>query len=354
MNDLIRKDIIPLKPYQTHVIEGNVKLDANENPFPWPEGMKEELFSKQIEFNRYPDGEARQLRESISSYNSVRAEEVLVGNGSDELIQLILNTFGGRDRALLIHPPTFAMYEAAAVITGTAVVEVPLLEGAQLDTERIIKNCSEDSRIKVVIICNPNNPTGTLFPRESILDIVKNTNALVVVDEAYYEFSGETLLDEINNYPNLLIMRTFSKAFGMAALRLGYVIGNTDLINCLNKVRQPFNVNTFSQLAGITALKYQVQYKAQIEIIKNEIILLSANIDRIPCITVLPTRANFLLCRAHDADRWAQELSMIGYSVRYLGELSGLGKCLRISSGTPEQNRAFWQAMINIIRESYK
>ena len=170
MKQYIRQDIVSLRPYEAHVIEGNIKLDANENPFPWPEGMKESLFSREFAFNRYPDGKAQSLRDEIAKYNGVRAEELLLGNGSDELIQIILHTFGGRGRSLMIHPPTFSMYAAAAAITGTSLVEVPLLGGTKLDLNTMLEKCFSDENIKIIIVCNPNNPTGALFPdRKSVV-----------------------------------------------------------------------------------------------------------------------------------------------------------------------------------------
>jgi histidinol-phosphate aminotransferase len=347
----MRQDIAFLKPYEAHVVEGNMKMDANENPFPWPQGMREELFAAGTAFNRYPDGQAKELRKALSSYNGVKDDEVLIGNGSDELIQIILHTFGGEGRKLMIHPPTFSMYAAAAAITSTEVLEVPLVNGTGLDVETMVRHCKTDSAIKVTIICNPNNPTGTLYTREEMLQIVQNTQGLVIIDEAYAEFSGESMIDLINDYPNLLIMRTFSKAFGMAALRLGYVIGNSELIACLNKVRQPFNVNSFSQQAGIIALKYAADYREQVEMIKKEIQMLYNELNKVDGIAVLPTRANFLLFQPKDPDRWAKELSVQGFTVRNLGELPGLGKSLRMSSGTPEENKKFLQAVRMIAAE---
>jgi histidinol-phosphate aminotransferase len=346
---LIREDLSFLQPYQTRVIAGNIRMDANENPFPWPVGMKEELLAQKIAFNRYPDGEARALREAIAAYNRVEAEEVLVGNGSDELIQIILQTFGGRGRALMIHPPTFSMYQAAAAITATSLVEVPLKNGTKLDLEGMLKALADDERIKVIIICNPNNPTGSLFPRQEILSLVQNTEALVIVDEAYFEFAGETLIDVIRDYPNILIMRTFSKAFGMAALRLGYVIGCRELIRDLNRVRQPFNVNSFSQQAGVLALKYLSAYQSQIAILKNEIQALYAELAQIPNIKVLPTRANFMLIQSPAARALSEKLSLAGFTTRYLGNLKGVGESFRLSAALPEENRAFLQAFKEIV-----
>ena len=349
---LLREDLRLLQPYQTHVVAGNVRMDCNENPFCWPEGMREELFAREIAFNRYPDGEARALREAIAAYNRVEAEEVLVGNGSDELIQIILQTFGGRGRALMIHPPTFAMYQAAAAITATSLVEVPLISGTKLDLEGMLKALAENERIKVIIICNPNNPTGSLFPREEILRLVQNTEALVIVDEAYFEFSGETLIDVIRDYPNILIMRTFSKAFGMAALRLGYVVGCRELITDLNRVRQPFNVNAFSQQAGILALKYLSAYQSQIQVLKNEIQGLYAELAQIPNIQVLPTHANFLLVHSPAARIISEKLNQAGFTTRYLANPKGVGESFRLSAALPEENRAFLQVLKEIVINS--
>lgn len=351
MRQYMRQDIVSLKPYEAHVIEGNIKLDANENPFPWPEGVRRELFSAKFHFNRYPDFKAWSLKNAIAGYLKVLPEEILAGNGSDELIQIILHTFGGRGRSLMIHPPTFGMYAAAAAVTGTSLTEVPLLAGVKLDLDTMLEKCSRDESIKIIIICNPNNPTGALFPQSQILNLVRKSKALVVIDEAYAEFAGESLIREINNYPNILIMRTFSKAFGMAALRLGYVLGNKELIDCLNKVRQPFNVNSFSQEAGITALKYASEYKKQIEIIKNETNLLYNGLSKMPDFRVLPSSANFLLFQPPKPDIWAEELSAQGLSVRNLGDLPGLGRSLRVSSGLPEENRVFLQAVRNIAQK---
>lgn len=349
MSILIRPDIASLKPYESHVIEGNIKMDANENPFPWPEGMREELLNSKIDFNRYPDGEGTELREVIAAYNGINKEEVLVGNGSDELIQLVLQTFGGRDRALMIHPPTFSMYRAGAMITGTPVIEIPLLDGTGLDGENILRVSEEDNRQKVIILCNPNNPTGAIFPRKEILRIVQNTKDLVIVDEAYFEFSKETLIDQINEYSNLLVMRTFSKAFGMAALRIGYVAGNRGLITSLNKVRQPYNVNSFSQKAGVIALKYVSPFKSQVEILIKETQNLYNELNKVQGFTVLPTKANFLLVKYQDAEYLTRELSLRGFSVRYFRQLPGLGEAFRMSAGTPEENKAFLETVKDII-----
>ena len=352
MERFLRPEIISLRPYESVAIPGNIKMDANENPFPWPQGMKEELFASGLEFNRYPDGMAAELRESIAAYAGAERENILVGNGSDEIIQILLNTFAGPGRTMLIHPPTFSMYAAAARITGTEVAEVPLLEGVKLDLSKMLQACADDQSIKIIIICNPNNPTGAEFAREDILQLLKNTDSLVLVDEAYAEFSDESMLPLINEYPNLLVMRTFSKAFGMAALRLGYMAANSELIGYLNRVRQPFNVNSFSQKAGIIALKYLNDYQEQIKIIKNEVELLYNGLKAIPQFTVLPTKANFVLVQTEQAQDIVGKLSKRGYSVRNLGQLPGLGACFRLSTALPQENREFLQVIYELAENS--
>jgi histidinol-phosphate aminotransferase len=343
----VRPEVRQLVPYQSKHLPDCIKLDANENPFPWPAGMSEQLSSEQLLFNRYPDGMAQDLKKAIAKYTETRSEGVLVGNGSDELIQLILLTFGGLGKKVIIHPPTFSMYQIAARLTETSVVQVPLLNGLNLDTEEMLKAALFPDA-HVMIICNPNNPTGSLFAREEILRLVRESGKIVVVDEAYAEFSGQTLIPEIDNYPNLVIMRTFSKAFGMAGLRLGYLLGQPETISLINRVRQPFNVNSFSQRVGILALGYVEEYLAQIKKIKTETQKLYLGLTQIPNIVVYPTKANFILFKPVDPDGWTEKLLKRGFLVRNMGDLPALGKCLRISAGLPEENEGFLRAIREI------
>ncbi|MDR3586092.1 MAG: histidinol-phosphate transaminase [Desulfosporosinus sp.] len=349
--NFVRSEVLQLVPYEAKHMPECIKLDANENPFPWPVGMREELFSAKLMFNRYPDGMAQDLKKAIATYTKIPMEGILVGNGSDELIQLILLTFGGLGKAVVIHPPTFGMYQISAHLTDTTVVEVPLINGLDLDTEQMLKaTLSPDAH--VVIICNPNNPTGTQFPREEVLQLVRESGKIVVVDEAYAEFSEESLISEIENYPNLVILRTFSKSFGMAGLRLGYLLGQAETIALINRVRPPFNVNLFSQKAGILALGYLSQYQEQIQCLKAETQKLYEGLTQVPDVVVYPTKANFILFKPGDPDRWAAELLKRGFLVRNMGALPILGKCLRISAGLPEDNEGFIRAIREISIDS--
>jgi len=343
----VRPTIRQLVPYETKHMTEYIKLDANENPFPWPAGMREALFREKLEFNRYPDVMGQDIKTRIAKYTATSPEGILIGNGSDELIQLILLTFGGSGKSLIIHPPTFAMYQISARLTDTTVVQVPLLNGLDLDTEQMLK-AAQVPEAHIIIVCNPNNPTGSLFPREEILRLVRESGKIVVVDEAYAEFSEETLIPEIKNYPNLVIMRTFSKAFGMAGLRLGYLLGQPKTIALINKVRAPFNVSSFSQRAGILAMDYLNDFQDQIQQIKAEMQKLQEALNLVPNLTVYPTRANFILLKPEDSDRWASELLKRGFLVRNMGLLPSLGKCLRISAGLPEENEEFIRAVREI------
>lgn len=344
---LVRPEVRQLIPYETKHLPECIKLDANENPFPWPAGMLESLYTEKPAFNRYPDGMGGDLRNAIGTYTNTSPEGILIGNGSDELIQLIFLTFGGLGKSVIIHPPTFGMYQIYARLTDTTVVPVPLLKGLDLDTETMLE-VAKSPEANVIIVCNPNNPTGSLFPREEILRLVRESGKIVVVDEAYAEFSEETLIPEIPNYPNLVILRTFSKSFGMAGLRLGYLLGQTETIALINKVRPPFNVNSFSQKAGILALGYLGEYQAQIQQIKEETDKLQEGLNNLPDVVVYPTRANFILFKPEDPDGWADELLKRGFLVRNMGVLPVLGKCLRISAGLPEENEGFLRAIREI------
>lgn len=341
---LARPEILTLKPYTGKLYPRAVKLDANENPFPWPPGMQEELFRAELFFNRYPDGAAHELKKALAHYTGVALEGILTGNGSDELIQLILTVFGGKGRTVALHPPTFVMYEAAARVTGTQVEGVPLQNGLELNVEGMLK-AAKDPTTQVMILCSPNNPTGSLFAKEEILEIVRESGKIVVVDEAYAEFAGKSLADEVSRYPNLLVMRTFSKAFGLAGLRLGYLLGQIQIIDLLNRARQPFNVNTFTQKAGTIALSYWQEYKKQIEIIQNEIQKIFRGLNEIPGIRAYPTAANFVLFQYSDPDRLAGELLERGFLVRNLGAIPVLGPSLRVSTGLPQENEAFLTAV---------
>ena len=347
LKERVKPEILDMQAYQTKIIPDAVKLDANENPFPWTEAMKAQVMAQNTPFHRYPDGSADELKKAIANYTGVEPSGILTGNGGDELIQLILTTFGGQGRGLVLHPPTFSMYYAAAKLTGTEVFDVPLGDEGELDLSNMLDVGKRDD-VGVILVCNPNNPTGNLYAREDILRLIKETGKIVVVDEAYVEFSQLSMLSELENYPNLIILRTFSKAFGMAGLRLGYLLGQPEAIELLNRARQPFNVNSFTQKAGVVALQYVDQFFAQVGTIKAEIEKIYQALNQIPGLKVYPTYSNFVLFKPEDADRWHDELLKRGFLVRNMGNLPVFGKCLRISAGRPEENEGLIKAIKDI------
>ncbi|MDR1070410.1 MAG: histidinol-phosphate transaminase [Gracilibacteraceae bacterium] len=349
LTERLRPNIRALTPYSPGAARGGIRLDASENPFPWPEGLAAEIAAG-LEPNRYPDGAATALREALAARFGLRREEIIAGNGSDELITLVLQTFGGPGRALLIQPPAFGVYAIAAAVTDTPLLEAPLAaEGQALDLDKMLALCRENP-IAVIIVCNPNNPTGALFPREEIERLLRESGALVVVDEAYGEFAGAeaSMLPFIHEYQNLLIMKTFSKAFGMAALRLGYICGPAEAVAMLDRARQTFNVNSFTQKAGLAVLRRAAAYEEQVAVLRAETERLYLGLKALPGLKVWPTRANFVLFRPRDAAGWCEALGARGFTVRLLERLPGLGSCLRVSAGTPEETGSFLRAAASI------
>ncbi len=347
--ELMQAAIRDFKPYEAKEYPGVIKLDANENPFPWPEGLKEEIAAR-VKFNRYPDPEARALRQKISAYTGVEMPNIMVGNGSDELIQILMLAFGGIGTKNVVATPTFTMYSLATAYTGGEIAEVPLVNGDTLDTAGLIE-AARDERARLVIICNPNNPTGNSFPLAEIRQVLECTDKLVVVDEAYFEFSGSTLTGELGRYPNLVILRTFSKAFGMAGLRIGYLLAGSPVINVLQRVRQPYNSNSYSQAAGALALDYLPQFQAQVREILAERDKLMEYLLGLDLERVYASDANFILFKPKSgaAEIHAKLLAQ-KVLVRYMGYLPVAGETLRVSPGLPEENESFITALNAVLK----
>ncbi|HWJ03766.1 MAG TPA: histidinol-phosphate transaminase [Verrucomicrobiae bacterium] len=344
LDKLIQPAIRDFKPYEAKNYPGVIKLDANENPFAWPEGLKERILD-QVGFNRYPDPEAKNLRDKISGYTGVYFDNIMVGNGSDELIQMLLMAFGGVGTKTVVATPTFTMYSLATRYTGGQVVEVPLTNGDTLNVEGMLQ-AAADPAVRLVIICNPNNPTGNAFPLADIKRVIEGTDKLVIVDEAYFEFAGNTLAGELNSYPNLVVLRTFSKAFGMAGLRIGYLMAGLPVINVLQRVRQPYNSNTFSQMAGVCALEFLPQFQNQVEQILAERDRLLSFLQGLKLERVYATDANFILFKPVGlAQQLFQRLLEEKVLIRYMGKLPVVGETLRVSVGLHAENSQFIETL---------
>jgi histidinol-phosphate aminotransferase len=354
MNNLIerwvRPEIRALSAYHVADAEGLVKLDAMENPYAWPEELRDEWTSllRATDVNRYPDPAARALAERLRSGFGIPGDAgLLMGNGSDEIIQLLALTVGGPGRVLLSVEPGFVMYRMTAVFTGTEYRAVSLrADDFSLDEQAVLE-AVERYQPALLFLAYPNNPTGNLFDAAAIRRIIQASPGLVVVDEAYAPFTDESFLPRVLDYPNLLVMRTLSK-MGLAGLRLGYIVGAADLIGELNKVRMPYNINVLTQAAAELALAHRSVLDQQTGLIRAERAVLSAQLRALPGLRVFDSQANFVLvrCPGGRAAELFDGIRRQGVLVKNLhGSHPLLAHCLRVTVGKPEENRAFMQAL---------
>ncbi|MBC7104961.1 MAG: histidinol-phosphate transaminase [Firmicutes bacterium] len=351
VEELARPDLADLVPYEPHRWEpGLIKLDANENPYDFPAEVLAGLFAgvDGQTFNRYPDPAAGELRADLARYVGVRPEGVLVGNGSDEMILNLFLAFatGG---SVAIATPTFGMYAVHARIAGAVPVAVPRRAGDfAADMATHLRRAREDG-VRVTVLCSPNNPTGNATPPEEVAELAAAARGLVVVDEAYGEFGGRSCLPLLAEHPNLVVLKSFSKSFGLAGLRVGYLVARPEVVAQVLKVKQPFNVNTFSQMAARAVLRHLPLFYERIDAIRREREVLRAAMAEIPGVTVHPSEANFLLFRTPlPAGEVHRALMRRGVLVRLLDgpDLPGY---LRVTVGRPEENRAFLAALRDVM-----
>jgi histidinol-phosphate aminotransferase len=316
-----------------------VKLDANEHPYALPGAIREVVLQAlaAVPVNRYPDPRAEGLRRTLAPTLDVTPEMLLLGNGSDELVQMVLMACGTPGAAVLTPTPTFAMYGLGARMLDQRAVEVPLTATWGLDTPRLLEAIARE-RPRVTFLATPNNPTANCFDAEAVRQLIEAVPGVIIIDEAYYEFSGRTVLPLLPSYPHLLVFRTLSKV-GMAGLRVGILVGNPEIVEEINKVRLPYNLNAYSQVAAQVILQHWELLVPELRAIIAERERLSAALARIPGVEVFPSQANFLLVRLEGgaAKVW-EALGRQGILVRYFPGSSALQDCLRITVGTPPEN----------------
>ena len=336
--DLIRPEIRALAAYHVAPAEGMVKLDAMENPYPLPPALRRELAQAlaAVDLNRYPDPAAPKLREMLARKMGVPAGmEILLGNGSDDLIQVLALALA-RPGAVMMYPaPTFVMYSMNAVFSGMRAVPVPLAEDFSFDADAFVERMRAE-KPALVFLAYPNNPTGVLYPEADIVRVIQACTGLVVVDEAYHVFAGKSFMPRLPEFPNLLVLRTVSK-LGLAGIRLGYLAGRPEWIAELNKVRQVYNVNVLTHAAALFVLERLEVLEEQAAMIRKDREELKKELARLEGMEVFPSAANFLLVRVPDAVRTYEALRRQGVLVRNLHP--GLKNCLRITVGTPDENR---------------
>lgn len=340
---LIKPALRKLKAYAVDESPVRIKLDAMENPFPLPDEIREEIAeaAKAALINRYPDPSATKLKESIADFWGIGTQRMVLGNGSDELIQTIILAFGG---PVLVPTPAFSIYGIVAKTLAQDVVTVPLGRNFTLDANKMLKK-EKEVRARIIFIDSPNNPTGTRFEEEAILKILNNSNAAVVIDEAYFSFSGKSFLPLLKNYPNMIILRTLSK-IGFAGLRIGILTASPKVIEHLNKIRLPYNINTLSQEAAIVALKRKDVLNRQTSLLISARQRLYNALSQIKGITAYPSEANFILFKtSSDATAVYEKLKQSGILIRNLNMSGTLHNCLRVTVGTPEENAEFIEAL---------
>ncbi|MDX5337757.1 MAG: histidinol-phosphate transaminase [Cyclobacteriaceae bacterium] len=341
LNSLLRPHIAKLQPYTSARDEYSGKegifLDANENPF----GSITDQ-----DFNRYPDPYQAALKEEIAKIKEVKPSQIFLGNGSDEAIDLLYRAFcnPGKDNVILL-PPTYGMYEVSANINDVEIRKVPLTQDFQLQPDRILE--AADSHSKILFICSPNNPSANKVKREDILFLLKNFKGLVVVDEAYIDFSDEpSFTTELENFPNLLVMQTFSKAWGLAALRLGMAFASEDLIRILNKIKPPYNISGLTQETVWNAIRNKEKVDRMILEILSERDYLKEELKKLPFVQKIhPSHANFLLVQLPNANQVYEDLIEEKIIVRNRAKVLLCEDCLRITVGTRIENDALLEAL---------
>lgn len=339
LEQLLRPNILRLQPYSSARDEfsgaAEVYLDANENPF--PNGL-----------NRYPDPYQRELKTALAKWRNVKPAQIFLGNGSDEAIDLLLRAFcqPGQDR-ILICPPTYGMYKVSAEIQDTEVISLPLGPDFQPDLPALRPHFS-DPRNKLLFLCSPNNPTGNLIEVEAILAILRGFPGIVVLDEAYIDFVVEaTWLPFLQDFPNLVILQTFSKAWGMAGLRLGAAYAAPAIISIFNKIKPPYNLNLLSQQRGLQALQETEQMLQRKDQLLINRIFLREGLTQLSLVEkVFPSEANFLLVRFHAASTVFQRLLQAKIIVR--DRTSQVPGCLRLTVGTEAENTRLLELLSQI------
>ena len=343
LNELLRENIKKLVPYSSardeFKGEASVFLDANENSFGSP-------LTKW--YNRYPDPLQWKVKEKLEMIKSVPANQIFLGNGSDECIDILIRAFcePGVDN-VLICPPTYGMYQVSADINDVEVKKVPLTDDFQLDLPAI--EAGIDDNTKIIFLCSPNNPTGNSLAKEDIEALLNNYFGLVVIDEANINFSRyRSFTQELKDYPQLVILQTLSKAWGLAALRVGMAFSSDEIIAVMNKIKPPYNINQASQELVLQALEEVGQVNDMIRIIVEERELLKTSLEALPVVKhIYPSDANFILVKVTDAKALYQELLTKGIVVRDRSSVVLCEGCLRITIGTPAENKKLLEAIKN-------
>jgi histidinol-phosphate aminotransferase len=341
LQEWIRPEVRGLQPYVPEPSGPSIRLDANESPFDMPAELKKTIwdaFSAQT-WNRYPDPECRELRQAMAQAEQVDPNQIVFGNGSDEIIRDLLVCYGGPGTRTVFPTPTFSMYRLLTIALGGTPVGIRLQEDWSLDLPSMQQEINAENT-RMVFISRPNNPTGNAFPVEQILELVKGTDRLVVVDEAYRLFATQSLVPYLKEYPNMVVLCTYSKAMSAAGVRIGYLLGHPNVVETINRVRLPYNMDIFAQQVAMTAIQNKEVWQENAQKIIQERERFSAALSQIEGVLVYPSQSNFLLIQVADAEKVKAVLAENNIAVRGFPKTEGLGECLRITIGLPEENDA--------------
>jgi histidinol-phosphate aminotransferase len=347
----VRDDLGLVEGYHSPQVAVDVRLNTNESPFPPPQAWRDDLrdLVAAIPFHRYPDRSARALREALAELHDVGAAEVLPGNGSNEVLQALCLAYGGAGRTVATFEPTYALHSHIAKVTGTRVVEGERRADFTLDLDEVERVLAE-ARPEITFLCSPNNPTGRVEPREVVERVLGLAPGIVVVDEAYAQFSSWTALSMVGDDVPLVVVRTFSKTWSMAAARLGYLVGPASVVADLERVLLPYHLDAVKQAAGRLALRYRTEMEARVKTLVAERERVAAGLAALP-VDTWPSEANFILFRPHPrpgGEVW-QALVDRSVLVRNCATWPRLDGCLRVTIGTPEENDAFLNALTEVL-----
>jgi histidinol-phosphate aminotransferase len=348
----IRPDLSLSEGYHSPQVEAEVRLNTNESPFPPPEKWSEDLLRAlaEVSFHRYPDRPATELRAAIAALHDVEPEEIFCANGSNEVLQCLLLAYGGPGRKAALFEPTYALHSHISRLTGTTVVEGGRTEDFRIDPEEARALLTREQP-EITFICSPNNPTGRAEPKATVAEILTFAPGLVVVDEAYGQFSSWTALDlrgprRDRRFPGLVVTRTFSKTWAMAGARLGYLVADPDVVQACEAVVLPYHLSAQTQLAGLLALEYTDEMEARVALVAEERGRVAAALGDLP-VESWPSDANFILFRPlhQSADEVWSGLLERSVLIRNCASWDGLPGCLRVTVGRPDENDRFLNAL---------
>lgn len=346
---LFRAEVEAARAYGIVKSEPGIKLDQNESPWDLPLELKVAITEKLIktDFNRYPLEDVIEFRKQLARSNNVFPDQIVMSNGSNVIIQALCLLIKPKAKVLVMEP-TFPLYRMQADLFGHKVISIPLSEDFRLQPELVLATIKKENP-NLIFIANPNAPTGNLFSKERLYKIVKAANCLTVIDEAYYPYSGETLIDWLNEFPHLVILRTLSKAWGLAGVRVGYAMGDADLIYQLSKVLLPFCLSRVAIAIASEVLNHPEHIEKNVKQILKERQHVFESLQKIEAITPFPSDSNYITFRSPNSVWLQRELKKRGIIVRDVADDKRLQNCLRVTIGTAEENTAFLKAVQSIV-----